>query len=167
MDKVGIFKWGESRSYKVSADVAGAVMTELSNTIGLTAQNLVNVSRPEDAPLHGCFEWDDSKAAESYREYQARKIIASIEIVSSDAVGGGMVEIEPVLPTRAFHALRTNDSEGYESIGQIMSDEEKKERLLELAKKDARIFKEKYGQLQKLSKVMSAIDEVLEEGEEA
>lgn len=167
MDKVGIFKWGESRSYKVSADVAGAVMTELSNTIGLTAQNLVNVSRPEDAPLHGCFEWDDTKAAESYREYQARKIIASIEIVSSDAVGGGIAEIEPVLPTRAFHALRTSDSEGYESIGQIMSDEEKKERLLALAKKDALTFKEKYGQLQKLSKIMSAIDEVLEEGEGA
>jgi hypothetical protein len=148
----------------VSADIAGAVMTELSNTIGLTAQNLVNVSRPEDAPLHGCFEWDDSKAAESYREYQARKIIASIEIVSSDAVGGGMVEIEPVLPTRAFHALRTNDSEGYESIGQIMSDEEKMERLLELAKKDAQIFKLKYGHLQKLAKIMSAIDEAFGEG---
>jgi len=164
MEKTSIFRWGESRSYKVSADIAGAVMTELSNTIGLTAQNLVNVSRPEDAPLHGCFEWDDSKAAESYREYQARKIIASIEIVSSDAVGGGMVEIEPVLPTRAFHALRTNDSEGYESIGQIMSDEEKMERLLELAKKDAQIFKLKYGHLQKLAKIMSAIDEAFGEG---
>ena len=133
MEKTSVFKWGESKRFSVSADVAGKVMTDLSNTIGLTAQNLVNVSRPEDAPLHKCFEWNDTKAAENYREWQARKMIAAIEIVSSESVGGGMVEIEPVLPTRAFHALRTDNSEGYESIGRIMSDEEKMERLLELA----------------------------------
>lgn len=165
MDRTSIFKWGEKRGYKVSADVAGQVMTELSNTVGLTAQNLVAVSRPEDAPLHGCFEWDDSIAAEKFREHQARHMIASIEVVSTQAVGGGSVEIESFLPTRAFHALRTDETEGYESIGQIMSDEEKTSRLLELAKKDAQIFKMKYGHLQKLSKLITAIDEVFEEGE--
>lgn len=164
MEKTSVFKWGESKRFSVSADVAGKVMTDLSNTIGLTAQNLVNVSRPEDAPLHKCFEWNDTKAAENYREWQARKMIAAIEIVSSESVGGGMVEIEPVLPTRAFHALRTDNSEGYESIGRIMSDEEKMERLLELAKKDAQIFRAKYGHLQKLAKLIRAIDEVLSEG---
>lgn len=164
MEKTSVFKWGESKRFSVSADVAGKVMTDLSNTIGLTAQNLVNVSRPEDAPLHKCFEWNDTKAAENYREWQARKMIAAIEIVSSESVGGGMVEIEPVLPTRAFHALRTDNSEGYESIGRIMSDEEKMERLLELAKKDAQIFRAKYGHIQKLAKLIRAIDEVLSEG---
>lgn len=152
------YRWGQ-RAYSVSADVAGRVMEDLENGPGLTAKNLVDVSRPEDAPLHSVFEWNDSTAAELYRENQARRLIASIEIVRED-VPEVEVEEKPVM-IRAFHALRTEETEGYEHIQHIMSDEEKRNRLLELAKRDMNIFKEKYKELKELSKVFESMDEIL------
>ena len=150
------YRWGQ-RAYSVSADVAGRVMEDLENGPGLTAKNLVDVSRPDDAPLHSVFEWNDSTAAELYRENQARRLIASIEIVREDVPE---VEEKPVM-IRAFHALRTEETEGYEHIQHIMSDEEKRNRLLELAKRDMNIFKEKYKELKELSKVFESMDEIL------
>ena len=150
------YRWGQ-RAYSVPADVAGRVMEDLENGPGLTAKNLVDVSRPEDAPLHSVFEWNDSTAAELYRENQARRLIASIEIVREDVPE---VKEKPVM-IRAFHALRTEETEGYEHIQHIMSDEEKRNRLLELAKRDMNIFKEKYKELKELSKVFESMDEIL------
>lgn len=150
------YRWGDhANAHKVPAEVAGKVMEELEAGPGLTAQNLVNVSRPEDAPLHKCFEWDNGVAAEHYREWQARKLIGAIEIVREDAPKNEPVTI------RAFHALRTEETEGYEHIEAIMSDEEKRARLFELAKRDMSIFKDKYRDLQKLSKVFDAMDEAM------
>lgn len=154
------YRWGDhSNAHKVSADVAGRVMEELADGPGLTAQNLVNVSRPEDAPLHPCFEWNDSLAAERYREWQARKIIGTIEIVREEMT----TDPEKPVTVRAFHALRTEETAGYEHIEVILSDEEKSERLMELAKRDMGIFKEKYNGLKKLSKVFRAMDETMED----
>ena len=42
---------------------------------------VVDEARPEDAPLHPAFEWDDDAAAESYRKLQARNLIRSIQVV--------------------------------------------------------------------------------------
>ena len=153
------YRWGDHSQRKVSAEVAGKVMEELAANEGLTAQNLVNVSRPENAPLHQCFEWKDDVAAEHYREWQARQLIGSIEIVREDVSGD---DDHPVT-IRAFHALRTEETEGYEHIEVILSDEEKKNRLMQLAKRDMGIFKDKYSELKRLSKVFSAMDEILEE----
>lgn len=50
----------------------------------LTAPLVVDAARPEDAPLHPVFEWDDSIAAERHREHQARNLIRSVQIIPSD-----------------------------------------------------------------------------------
>ena len=155
-----VYRWGDRRSYAVDPNVAGKVMEDLAAKEGLTAQNLVKASRPEDAPLHGCFEWDDRIAADHYRENQARHIITAIEVVRDE---GRAEEKEKPVVIQAFHALRTDEVEGYEHIETIMSDEEKKERLMQLAKRDMGIFKDKYSELKRLSKVFSAMDEILED----
>lgn len=46
----------------------------------LTAEQVVEAARPDGSALHGCFEWDDSKAAESYRIEQARELIRRVKI---------------------------------------------------------------------------------------
>ena len=69
---------------KVSAEVAAPVLEGLANENRLTAANLVDVSRPEDAPLHPEFEWRDDVAAERWREEQARQIIRCIRVVSEE-----------------------------------------------------------------------------------
>ena len=47
----------------------------------LTPSAVVDDARNPSSPLHGQFEWDDSKAAEAYRVVQARTLIRSVECV--------------------------------------------------------------------------------------
>ena len=47
----------------------------------LTPQVVVDESRPEDAPLHPAFEWDNHLAGERYRHIQARDLIKTVEVI--------------------------------------------------------------------------------------
>ena len=69
------YKWKPSSRIGINAETAGAVMDSLEQRGALTAKNLLDESRPAEAPLHNEFEWDDIKAAEEYRLQQARHII--------------------------------------------------------------------------------------------
>lgn len=155
------YRWGDTKSYGVSADVAGKVMDDLAKGDGLTAHNLVEVSRPEEAPLHKCFEWDDAIAAEHFRESQARRMIGAIEIVREEP--NQETKVNEVRQIRAFHALREEKDAGYEHIEVILSDEEKSARLMALAKRDMEVFKDKYRTLKRLEKVFAAMDEVIDD----
>jgi hypothetical protein len=65
----------------VEAQVVGAELERIESEHGVIDPHVVlNESRPEDAPLHGAFEWDDGLAAEKYRLDQARRVIRSVEI---------------------------------------------------------------------------------------
>ncbi len=77
--------WSSGYVHKISADVAGHALKEIrANTGNLTAQSVVDNSRPEDAPLHPSFEWDDWEAAEAYRRHQARSLIRALVVVAPD-----------------------------------------------------------------------------------
>lgn len=151
-----IYKW-KNFSYKTSADIAGEVCEELDRTVGLTPENLVDASRPEDAPLHDEFEWDDLAAAEEYRRVQARLLINNLSIV---------IEENKQEPVRAFFSLQCGfrkNSGTYESTITIMGDKEKREKLLDNAKKELEAFKKKYQMLSELANVFEAIDVVVGE----
>lgn len=139
----------------VSAQTAYDVISGLQEEGKKEAADLVDASRPEDAPLHSLFEWNDSVAAEKYREDQARCIIRHVCIMQDD----DQQEAEPI---RAFFQIES-DSSDYEPTMVIMNDDEKRERLLDIAKRELTAFKNKYRQLTELSKVFAAIDEVTEE----
>jgi len=47
----------------------------------LKARDVVEDARDPDSPLHDCFEWDDSRAAERFRIVQARRLIRTVEYV--------------------------------------------------------------------------------------
>ena len=47
---------------------------------GIDPHVLVDLARDPDYPLHSCFEWDDTKAGQSYRLTQARKLIKTVVI---------------------------------------------------------------------------------------
>ena len=57
------------------------MLENLEKTVGITPKNLVEANRDESAPLHNEFEWNDTKAAEKYRETQAGYIIRNICVV--------------------------------------------------------------------------------------
>jgi len=47
----------------------------------LTSAVIVEESRNKDSPLHPAFEWDDSAAAQKYRERQAGTLVRAIVLV--------------------------------------------------------------------------------------
>ena len=147
-----VYKWNVKM--KEDAQAVGEFCEELKNTVGLSPQTLLDASRSEDALLHDEFEWDDEAAAEKYRLEQARGIIVNLKVVPT----------EKAEPTRAFVVIDHSygKSSGYESVVDVMSDDEKRARLLASAKQELTWFREKYRTLTELAGVMKAIDEVCE-----
>jgi len=66
----------------VSAQEAGEELDRIRNRYGtLQPAAVVDESRPDEAPLHPVFEWDDEQAAERYREHQAASLIKRVKVV--------------------------------------------------------------------------------------
>ncbi len=145
-----VYQWNPASRIKTDANLAGKVFEELQSTVGLTAKTLLDASRSEDAPLHNEFEWDDAKAAESYREVQASYIIRSLCV---------MMDVEQKTPVRAVFSI---SSIGYESTQIILQNQEKRSVLLDKALNELIVFKEKYAMLKELADVFSAIDKLQE-----
>lgn len=86
-----VYQWKLDKMYPVPAQTAGEELSRIYRERGeLQAADVVEESRPENAPLHPCFEWDDWKAAEKYREEQARGIIQCVVAVQDTANRGPM-----------------------------------------------------------------------------
>ena len=140
--------------FTVDAQTAGEVCTKLEQSSGLTAEKLLDASRPEDAPLHGEFEWRDEIAAEKYRLQQAGTIIRALVIVPE----------EPETPeVRAFFNLAPTDNgkRHYMATSTIFRDSELSVKLWAQAITDMNIFTRKYRDLQDVGNVINAMDEVL------
>ena len=140
----------------VSAEKVAKHIAKLEKKYGeVSAEVFLESARSEKSEMHTLFEWDDKAAAEKYRIAQARIIISSIRVnvVSEDT--------EPVI-TKAFVQYEAKQS-GYISICKAMEDKEKRENVMEQAKKELRWFTEKYKSFDELSGVIDAINAYLEE----
>jgi len=93
------YMWIEGRQYPVAPNVASQELHRIREEYGaLTGEVVVEASRPEDAPLHPVFEWDDVRAAEAYRRHQAGTMIRAI-----------LVQVEPVKqPHREFVLVKSD-----------------------------------------------------------
>lgn len=139
------YQWRSGAHIKADADVAGNMCAELEAKGQLTAKNLLDINRPDDAPLHHCFEWDDSIAAENYRESQARTIISSLVVIR-----------ETNEPIRCFFNIQ-HSTPNYKSINTILQNKDDTEALLEMALRELKIFEAKYRSLSQLANVFAAI----------
>lgn len=146
-----VYQWKTGSRHKVSAAVAAEVMDRLAEEERLNPAELVEESRPEDAPLHSEFEWDDSVAAEKYRETQAGELIRHL-VVRIEAN-------DQEYPTRQYFMVQP-EAKIYEPIQVILKDEDKTAMLLDQAKRELQAFKAKYAGLKELSEVIRAIDSV-------
>lgn len=156
-----VYEWRTDipRQIRASAQKAGEICEELERSGGLTPERLVDVSRAEDAPLHGEFEWNDDVAAEKYRVEQARSLIRCL-IVRQDPAEEERRTVTVKPPARAFFNLTRG--QGYESVARIVQSKDKMARLLGNAFRDLRSFRQKYDALQELNQVMGAIDDTLD-----
>lgn len=149
MAKEIINSW-KINKYPVSADAAKAEFDRIYDKYGeITTKAVVDESRDDCSVLHSCFEWDDSIAAEKYRQTQAGEMIRLlVTIEKSDE------EAEPMV-VRAI----VKTTEKYEPITVTVRSEEKYAVLLQDALNDAMWFKKKYENLKELRAVIDAIDE--------
>lgn len=74
---------GGSRVTGVDAYTAGSELQRIHQKHGaLRADDVVDEARPDDAPLHPAFEWQDAVAAEEWRKAQARHLIRSVQVIN-------------------------------------------------------------------------------------
>lgn len=140
------YQWKLQGLYSVDAETAGKELDRIYRQHGeLDPQDVVDESRPETAPLHGLFEWNDAVAAEEYRKKQAMGIIRSIEVVVEDSR-----ESEPVV-VRAF----LNTQKAYQPLAVVMRNEEMREHVLRDALRDMGAFEKRYRELAELEPVFA------------
>lgn len=149
------YKWKTPGFYKIPAQAAGEELERIKTANGeLTANGIVDASRPEAAILHSLFNWNDTEAAEKWREQQARNMTDNLVTVC--VIGSTREQV----PVRAFVHLQ-ND---YKPISVVTSSEELTDQMLRNAMRELKAFEFKYKTLTQLTKVMEAIGELEIEG---
>ena len=145
------YAWARGSVHRVDAETAATVTQKLEEEGRLTASELVNESRPENAPLHAEFEWDNAVAGEKYREHQARNIIHSLVIVT-----------EQQEPQKVYYHLY-KDEPRYKSVEVILQNPDETEVMLKNAKREMEAFAKRYRRLEALTRVVEVIEETLKE----
>jgi hypothetical protein len=109
---------------------------------------VVDEARPVSSPLHKRFEWNNGKAAQEYRLWQARQLIRVV--VETIAGSEGKHEV--------FVSLTTDRKDGgYRVMAEVLSDKSMREQMLMDAKCEMELFHHKYVRLRELSLVFKAI----------
>lgn len=86
----------------VNRDTVAAELDRIYRMAGaVTPAGVVEAARPEQAPLHPVFEWDDAVAAEQHRLWQARQLIRTVVIRTESGA------VEP-----AYVHVTTSDGDG-------------------------------------------------------
>jgi hypothetical protein len=93
-----------TRIVGVKAADAARELKRLQRLGRLQPPEIVEAARPEEAPLHQAFEWDDGVAAEEFRLIQARQLIRAVQVVQNGQ--------EP----RSIYAYVPSQENGYEPI---------------------------------------------------
>lgn len=135
-------------------------LLRLANQSGgvLTAEAVVQAARAKASPLHTCFEWSDTLAAQLYRLHQARNLIrVTVEVMEPKA--GSEVEV------RTFVSLTTDryseqGGGGYRVMTTVLSDAERRQQMLEDAEAEMNVFEQKYAMLKELADVFAAMRKV-------
>lgn len=143
--------------YPVSAEVAASEIEKVKNSLhkdNIEPKDLLDASRADNAPLHCCFEWNDSIAAEKFRVNQARHIISNIrvEVIESDKAK------EPITVRPYVNVSDGNDKGYFVSIQTALEKGDYRYQILKNAATDLTTFKKRYGAYNELFEVCNAID---------
>jgi hypothetical protein len=128
-------------------------LSKLSNGI-LTPEFVVENAKDKDNPIHNCFEWNNNKAANNFRLWQARHIInVSVQYINE----------HPNTPYKVFVSLKEDrkGEGGYRELMSVMNNENLRNHLLKDALEEMNIFILKYKELKELAEVISEINKAL------
>ena len=119
----------------------------------LRAKDVVAFARNPKTALHECFEWDDSEAAEKYRQWQARDLIR-VRVTVIDGVEESIRAYVSLMPDRV-------DGCAYRPMLTVLSSNEMRAQLLADAAAEFAVFRKKYGGIKALAKLFEEADRVL------
>ena len=147
-------------SHNVPAQIVGETLEQIESRDGtITRETFLEESRPEDSPTHGCFEWDDSVAAEKYRLNQSSAIIRDIKVtISSDS--------ETPVRATAFVNIMTNPTAQeaqYQSVDVAVTNTDTRQVVLQNALDDLNRLRIKYMDLVELSRIFDEIEKAIKE----
>jgi hypothetical protein len=126
----------------------------------ITPPLVVAEARPDTAVLHKHFQWDNTKAAQAYREWQARQVIATVTFQHP----------QMDTPVRTFHSVvleaASDDGEVlaqhvYMSTAEILKNPFTRHQLIERAHREASEFALRYKALVELAEIISVIKRVV------
>jgi hypothetical protein len=123
-----------------------------SPTRGLVARDVVEHARADSSPLHKYFEWDDDRAAELWRERQARELISSFTITVENYE----------TPVQAFVSLDSDryNHTGYRWTVDVMAEPTLRDSYLRTALHELQSIEARYAHVTQLSTVFRAVHKV-------
>ena len=150
-----VYEWG-SRRFGVDPQLVGETVATLAQENGgvCPPAALVDASRPQDAPTHKLFTWDDDAAAEAWRRQEARNVVRCLRVVS---------EGSKAKPSAFLHVnIVSGDGpkEGYAPFATVVADDGMRDQALKEALSYLNGFRRRYRHLQELSPVLDAIEQV-------
>jgi len=152
-----IYRWTID-NYNIDAEIAGKELERIEKKYnGMDAKKVVEESRDEKTVLHKCFEWNDKKAAEGYREVQAKEIIRHLVLVEI------VKESEEEIKTRAFVSVKSdemNKKKKYVTFENAMSDEYYKQQIIMQGISELQAFRQKFKNLMIFKGVFEAIEKI-------
>jgi hypothetical protein len=148
-----IYNW--KRNMAVKAQDAGEFIENLEKKHGaITPKIILDESRSDKALLHKCFDWNDTTAAEKYRESQAGFIIRNLVVVNVSQSDPTNEEVS----VRAFVSVTAEENKQYVSINTALADDGMREEVLSSCLSELKAVKVKYGNLKELAAVWAAIE---------
>lgn len=121
---------------KADPQVIGEAIAKLGGKDVRPAQ-VVEAARARNHPLHKHFEWDDTKAAHSFRLSQARAIISCVSDKEHPKV-------------QAFVSIKSAEGRSYQPIARVVSSVEMQMSLMKDARRDLQAFRARYGDLSEI-----------------
>jgi len=118
----------------------------------LNPKDVVAAASDPSNPLHGCFTWDDRKAAYDFRLWEARQLIRVSVTVPR----------QTQRPTRAYVSLdqqRANGG-GYRALAEVLEDDEAREQLLRQALRELKAIERKYRELKELAPIFEQAEQL-------
>jgi len=137
----------------VHVTIVAKELTRIIETSGgnVSPTVIVKKARPKNSPIHECFEWDNSKAADMYRIEQAKYLLRSVTITVQDGSG-------KAVSVRAFPNIETPEGNFYTTNAIVMDDLELTEKLETQVQRELLYLRRKGANLKRFKKVWRAVD---------
>lgn len=123
---------------------------------GLTPQLVLKESTPKDAVLHKHFVWDNHRAAQAYREWQARQIIAVV-CFQHPEMNTSVRTFQNVTLARPGDDGSPESYRVYLRTTAILANPEMRNQLLERAHREASEWSLRYKSLIELAEIITVM----------